>query len=67
MGDDVFHVHELFNAYWVASSTKLEENLNFYVAKNIFVDVDVNVEELNDILRINGHIEVNWDDDIDEL
>jgi predicted metal-dependent hydrolase len=67
MGDDVFHVHELFNAYWVASSTKLEENLNFYVAKNIFVDVDVNVEELNDILRINGHIEVDWDDDIDEL
>jgi predicted metal-dependent hydrolase len=59
MGDDVFHVHELFNAYWVASSTKLEENLNFYVAKNIFVDVDVNVEELNDILRINGHIEVD--------
>jgi hypothetical protein len=27
----------------------------------------VNVEELNDILRINGYTEVDKDDDIDEL
>jgi hypothetical protein len=45
-------------------STNLDENLNFVIAKNIFIDVDF--EELNDILTTIGHIKVDEDDDIDE-
>jgi hypothetical protein len=33
----------------------LKENSNFLVVENIFVDVDVDVEELNDILRTSVH------------
>jgi hypothetical protein len=44
----------LVDPYRVALSNDLEENLNFYVANNIFVDVDV--KELNDILSFSGHI-----------
>jgi hypothetical protein len=46
-------------------STDLEEYSNFHVVKNNFVDVDI--KELNDVLRTNEHIEVDEDDDIDEF
>ena len=49
MGDDVFQLDELVDPYCVA--------------ENIFVDVDV--EELNDILRTSKDKEVNEDDDSD--
>jgi hypothetical protein len=64
MGDDVFQIDKLVYAYQVAPSIDFVENLNFHVAKNVFVDVDV--EELNDVLRTNGYTEVNEDDDIDD-
>ena len=64
MGDDVFQLDELVNPYWVALSTNLDENLNFVIAKNIFIDVDF--EELNDILTTIGHIKVDEDDNINE-
>jgi hypothetical protein len=46
-------------------STDLEESSNFHVVNNNFVDVDI--KELNDVLRTNEHIEVDEDDDIDEF
>jgi hypothetical protein len=45
-------------------STDLEEILDFHVAENTFVYVDV--KELNEILRASRHTEVDKDDDIDE-
>jgi hypothetical protein len=39
----------------------LEENLIFYIAKNIFVDIDVDVDELNGVLSSNAHTEVDED------
>jgi hypothetical protein len=63
--DDVFQLDELVDLYRVAPSTDLEENLNFQVAKSIFVDVDV--EKLNDILKTSGYIKVDKDDEIDKL
>jgi hypothetical protein len=64
VGDDVFQINELVDVYQVAPSTNLEENLNFHVAENIFIDVDF--EELNDVLKASRHTEVDEDDDIDE-
>ena len=64
-GDDVFRLDELVDVYRVASSTDLEENSNFHVAKNNFIDV--NADELNNILRTSGYTKVNEDDDINEL
>jgi hypothetical protein len=54
--DDIFRLDELVDPCWVAPSTNLEENLIFYVAKNIFVVNDA--DELNNILRTNGYTEV---------
>jgi len=51
MGDDVFQLDELVDPYCIA--------------ENIFVDVDV--EELNDVLRTSKHKEVNEDDDSDKI
>jgi hypothetical protein len=62
--DDVFQLDELVNPYRVASSNELEENSNFRIAENIFVDVDF--EELNDVLSFNEHIQVN-EDNSDEI
>ena len=62
--DDVFQMDELVYTYRVALSTDLEENSNFHIARNIFNDV--NIEELNNVLRTNGHAKVDEDDDIDE-
>ena len=45
-------------------SIDLEENLIFHVAKNVYVNVDV--DELNDVLRTIEHTKVNEDDDIDD-
>jgi len=64
-GDDVSQLDELVDPYWVASSIDIEENLSFHVAKNTFVDV--NIEELNDVLRTNEYTEVNEDDDSYEI
>ena len=48
-------------------STNLEENANFCVAENIFVDVDVDVDVdvkvLSDILKTSGHTNVDEDDE----
>ena len=65
MGDDVFRLNELVNSYWVAPSNNLEEKSNFCIAKNTFVDVDI--EELNDALRTSGHTQVYEDDNNDEI
>jgi len=53
--DEIFQLGELVNPYRVASSNDLEENLNFSIAKNIFVDVDT--KELN-----NDNDEINVED-----
>jgi len=47
VGDDVFQIDELVDAYWVALSTDLEENLNFSVTENIFINVIV--KKSNDV------------------
>ena len=65
MGDNVFQLDQLVDSYWVASSNDLEENSNFCITKNTFVDIDV--EELNDVLRTNGHTQVDEDDDNDKI
>jgi hypothetical protein len=57
---NVFQLDDLVDLYQVALSIDLEENLNI---ENTFVDVDVDVEELYDVLRTSGYIEVNKDDD----
>jgi hypothetical protein len=46
-------------------SINLEENANFCVAENIFVDVDVDVDVkvLSDILKTSGHTNVDEDDE----
>ena len=49
--DDVFQLDELGDPYRVALYTDLEENSNFYVGENTFVDV----EELKDILKTSRH------------
>jgi hypothetical protein len=65
MGDDVFQLDESVDPYRVAPSNDLEENSIFHIAKNTCVDVDI--EELNDILRTSGHTQVNEDDDSDQI
>jgi transposase len=65
MGDAVFQVSELVELYRVALSIDLEENLNFHVFDNIFVNVDV--EELNVVLNSSGQAQVNKDDDNNDI
>jgi hypothetical protein len=55
MVDDVFQIDELVDAYRVAPSTNLEENLDFRLTENIFIDVDD--QELNDILNQRSSIQ----------
>jgi hypothetical protein len=62
MRDDIFQIDKLVGTYRVALFTK---KFKFSCSENIFVNVDV--EELNDILRTNEHTKVDKDDDIDEL
>jgi hypothetical protein len=63
--DYIFQLDELVNPYQVSLSTDLEKNSNFHVTKNTFIIVDV--DELNDVLRISGHTKVNEDDDSNEI
>jgi len=65
VGDDVFQVSELVDPYQFAPSIDLEENSNFRVTENIFVDVDV--EELNVVLNSSEQAQVNEDDDSNEI
>jgi hypothetical protein len=53
--DDVFQIDELVDAYRVAPSTNLEENLDFRLTENFFIDVDD--QELNDILNQRASIQ----------
>ena len=68
-GDDVFQLGELVAPYQVALSNDLEQNSNFCITNNIFVDVDVDVdaEKLNDILSSSGYTHVDEDDDSDGI
>jgi hypothetical protein len=50
VGDYVFQLNELVDSYRVALSNDLEENSNFRITDNIFVDVDVDLEKFNDVL-----------------
>jgi hypothetical protein len=61
VGDDIFQLDELVDLYRVVLSNDLEENSNFRVTKNNFVDVDI--KELNDVLRTSGHTQIDKDDD----
>ena len=65
MGGDVFQLGELVDLYRVAMFNDLEENLNFHIVDNIFVDV--NAKELNDVLSSSRHTQVNKDDDSNEI
>jgi len=56
-GEDVFQIDELVDPYWVALSTKLEENTY----------VHVNIDELNEILSIGGHTNVDKDERIKQF
>ena len=63
MRDEVFQVSDLVEPYRVAPSFDLEENSNFRVFDDSFVDVDT--EELNVVLSSSGQANVNEDDDDD--
>ena len=64
-GDDIFQFTRVVDSYRVGSSIDLEENLNFRIADNIFVNV--NAEELNVVLSSNRQAQVNEDDDNNEI
>jgi hypothetical protein len=59
----------LVEPYRVAPSIDLEENLNFRVFNNIFVDVDVdtNTEELNVVLNSSEQAQIDEDDDNNDI
>jgi len=56
MGNDIFQLDELVNAYRVTLYTDLEKNSNFNVNENTYNDADVDIDELNDVLRTNRHM-----------
>jgi hypothetical protein len=53
MEDNAFQFDELVDPYRVASSNDLEDNSKFHVGEHTFIDIEV--EELNDILRNSRH------------
>jgi len=55
--NDVFQIDELVDVYRVPLSIDVEENLNFRVVDNIFVNVDFDVEEINDVLNQQASIQ----------
>ena len=57
MVNDVFQIDELVDVYRVTLSIDVEENLNFCVVDNIFVNVDFDVEEINDVLNQQASIQ----------
>jgi len=59
--DEVFQVSELVEPYWVTPLIDLEENSNFHIFNDSFVDV--NVEELNAVLSSCGQANIDEDDD----
>jgi len=65
IGDIVFQLDKLVDPYRVAPYNDLEENSIFRIIENTFVDVEV--EELNNILRANGHTQVDEGDDNDKI
>jgi len=67
MGDNVFQLDELVDPYRVTLSNDFEENSIFHVTENTFVDVDVDIEELNDVSRTSRHTQVDKDEDNDEI
>lgn len=54
MGNDIFQLDELVNAYRVTLYTDLDSNFN--VNENTYDDADVDIDELNDVLRTNRHM-----------
>ena len=69
-------IQNLYSCYWYNTTDRgirvdlhhglveindLEENLIFYITKNIFVDIDVDADELNGVLSSNAHTEVDED------
>jgi hypothetical protein len=56
--------NRLIDPYRVASSNDLEENSNFHIVDNIFVNIDF--EELNNVLNSNEHTQEDEDCDWDE-
>jgi len=65
IGDDVFQVSDLVDLYRVAPLIDLEENINFYIFDNIFVDVDT--EKLNVVLSSKRQAQVDEDDYNNEI
>jgi hypothetical protein len=65
IGDIVFQLDELVDPYRVAPYNDLKENSIFRIIENTFVDVEV--EEFNNILRTNGHTQVDEGDDNDKI
>ena len=65
--DDVFLVSELVEPYRVAPSIDLEENSNFHVFNNIFVNVNADTEELNVVLSSSRQAKVDEDDDNNDI
>jgi hypothetical protein len=63
--DDVFQVSELVELYRVAPLIDFEENSNFHVFDNIFIDIDV--EELNVVLSSSGQAQVDEGDDSNDI
>jgi hypothetical protein len=57
--------NQIKRSYRVVPSNDLEENLNFHVTKSTFVDIDI--KELNDVLRTSRHTQVDEDDDSDKI
>ena len=55
----------MVESYWVAPSIDLEENSNFHVFDNIFVDVDG--EELNVVLSSSRQAQVDENDDNNDI
>jgi len=65
MEDDVFQVSELVDPFRVAPSINLEENSNFHIFDNIFIDVDA--DELNVVLNSSTQAQVDKDNDSNEI
>jgi len=65
MEDDVFQVSELVDPFRVAPSINLEENSNFHIFDNIFIDVDP--DELNVVLNSSTQAQVDKDNDSNEI
>ena len=59
-----FQLSKLVDPYRVAPFNDLEDNSNFCIIENMFIDVDA--EELNDVLSSSRHIQVD-EYDSDEI